>query len=127
MLSFGLGSESWWLGKASDLAAALEHVLKGQLAREDRLLTPLVRRWFDADEQDVLRAETVRAVATGPTRFSLAWLSAHIDDDERESLTPVDPDHRRLRWRSRRSAYERSRRRRLGLTPPLTGSRDARH
>ncbi len=108
VMSFGLGSESWWLGKASDLAAALEHVLKGQLAREDRLLTPLVRRWFDADEQDVLRAETVRSVATGPTRFSLAWLSAHIDDDERESLAPWIPVTARLRWGSRRGAYERS-------------------
>ncbi len=108
VLSFGLGSESWWLGKASDLAVALEHVLKGQLLREEKMLTPLASRWLHADEQDVLRGETVRAVATGPTRFSLAWLSAHIDDDERESLAPWIPMSARLRWGSRRSAYERS-------------------
>jgi Hemerythrin HHE cation binding domain len=108
VLSFGLGSEAWWLGKACDLAAALEHVLKGQLAREDRLLTPLVRRWFAADEQDVVRSETVRAVATGPTQFSLAWLSVHIDDDERESLTPWVPLTSRLRWRTRRGSHART-------------------
>lgn len=108
VLSFGLGSESWWLGKASDLAAALEHVLKGQLEREDRLLTPLVHRWFGPDEQDVVRSETLRAVANGPMRFSLSWLSAHIDDDERESLSPWIPITSRLRWRSRRTGPARS-------------------
>ena len=108
VLSFGLGSELWWMGKAADLAGALEHVLKGQLAREDRLLTPLVYRWFAAEELEVVRSETVRAVATGPGQFSLAWLSAHIDDDERESLTPWIPITSRLRWRARRTAYARN-------------------
>lgn len=108
VLSFGLGSESWWLGKASDLAGALEHVLSGQMSREERLLTPLVARWFDASEQDVVRAETVRSVATGPVRFSLAWLDTHIDDAGREALAPWIPVTSRLTWRSRRSAYERS-------------------
>ena len=108
VLSFGLGAESWWLDKASDLAAALEHVLRGQLAREDRLLTPLVRRWFAAGELDVVRTETVRAVASGPAQFSLAWLSVHLDDEERESLTPWIPITSRLRWRTRRGAYTRN-------------------
>ena len=43
VLSFGLGTEAWWLAKATDLAAALDHVLRGQLAREQRLFGPLVR------------------------------------------------------------------------------------
>ena len=108
VLSFGLGSEAWWLGKASDLAVALEHILAGQLSREDRLLTPLVRRWFSADEQDVVRSETTRAVANGPVRFSLAWLSSHLDDGERQALDQWIPITSRLGWRSRRSAYQRA-------------------
>ena len=36
VLSFGLGSERFWIGKASDLAGALAHVLAGQLDREER-------------------------------------------------------------------------------------------
>ena len=44
VLSFGLGAEHWWLGKAADLAGSLEHVLTGQLTREDVLLSALVAR-----------------------------------------------------------------------------------
>ncbi len=65
VLSFGLGAESWWLAKATDLAAALDHVLRGQLAREQRLFGPLVERWFDADERDVLRHESGRVAGAG--------------------------------------------------------------
>lgn len=108
VLSFGLGAGSWWIGKASDLAGALQHVLSGQLAREERLLNPLISRWFDAAEQDVLQRETMRAVATGPVRFSLAWLYTHIDEIEREAVAGYAPAGSRLAWRSRRTAYTRS-------------------
>ena len=86
VLSFGLGSERFWIGKASDLAGALVHVLAGQLEREERLLTPLVARCFSADERSVVATETLRAVATGPVRFSLAWLYAHVTDEERAAI-----------------------------------------
>jgi hypothetical protein len=108
VLSIGLGSESWWLAKASDLAAALEHVLKGQLAREERLLTPLVRRCFAPDEVDVLRTETIRAIVSGPAQFSLAWFGMHLDDHEHESLAPWIPLTSRLRWRRRSTHQHRS-------------------
>jgi hypothetical protein len=108
ILSFGLGAEAWWIDKASDLATALHHVLAGQLAREERLLTPLVERWFADDERDVLQRETMRAVATGPVRFSLAWLYTHVDDAERAAVAPFVPTASRLAWRSRRTAYSRS-------------------
>ncbi len=108
VLSFGLGNESWWLGKASDLAAALRHVLAGQLAREERLLTPLVARWFSADEQEVVRREAMRAVTSGPVRFSLAWLFAHITHDEQAAVAPYAPATSRIVWRTQRGAYERS-------------------
>ena len=107
VLSFGLGAEAWWLGKASDLAAALRHVLHGQLQREEALLTPLVARFLDDDEREIVHDETVRAVATGPVRFSLAWLYAHITDDERARSTDTSPTGR-LVGRTSRSAYERS-------------------
>lgn len=108
ILSFGLGAESWWIDKASDLATALHHVLAGQLSREERLLTPLVARWFDAEEREILQRETMRAVATGPVRFSLAWLYAHVDDAERTAVAPLVPTASRLAWRSRRTAYSRA-------------------
>jgi hypothetical protein len=108
ILSFGLGAEPWWIGKASDLAAALHHVLAGQLGREERLLTPLVARWFDDDEREILQRETMRAVATGPVRFSLAWLYTHVDDAERAAVAPLVPTASRLAWRSRRTAYSRA-------------------
>lgn len=86
VLSFGLGAEAWWIGKASDLAASLHHVLRHQLPREEALLTPLVASHLTDDEREVVHAETLRAVATGPVRFSLAWLHAHITPEEREAL-----------------------------------------
>ena len=63
----------------------------GQLSREERLLTPLVARWLDADERDVVQRETMRAVATGPVRFSLAWLYTHLDDAERAAVDRLRP------------------------------------
>jgi hypothetical protein len=108
VLSFGLGAERFWIGKASDLAGALAHVLAGQLEREERLLTALVARCFSADERAVVATETLRAVATGPVRFSLAWLYAHVTDDERAAISPHVPASSRLVWRSRRNAYERT-------------------
>jgi len=108
ILSFGLGAETWWIAKASDLATALHHVLAGQLSREERLLTPLVERWLDDAERDVLQRETMRAVATGPVRFSLAWLYSHVDDAERSAVAPFVSTSSRLAWRSHRTAYARA-------------------
>jgi hypothetical protein len=108
VLSFGLGSERFWIGKASDLAGALAHVLAGQLEREERMLTPLVARCLSAEERAVVATETLRAVATGPVRFSLAWLFAHVTDEERMAVSPHVPASSRLVWRTRRNAYERS-------------------
>ena len=108
VLSFGLGSERFWIDKASDLAGALAHVLAGQLEREEQLLTPLVVRCFSADERSVVATETLRAVATGPVRFSLSWLYAHVTDEEREAISPHVPASSRLVWRTRRSAYGRT-------------------
>jgi hypothetical protein len=108
VLSFGLGVEAWWIGKASDLAAALAHVLRGQLAREERQLAALVERWFDPEEREVVAAETLRAVATGPVRFSLGWLFAHVSAEERAAIAPLVPATSRLVWRTRRGAYERA-------------------
>lgn len=108
VLSFGLGAENWWVGKAADLASATAHVLGGQLAREQRLLAPLVERWFSADEQNAVRFEAMRSVATGPARFSLAWLYAHVDDTDVPGLAAYAPAASRLIWRSQRGAYERN-------------------
>jgi len=108
VLSFGLGAEAFWLGKASDLAHALRHVLQGQLAREDALLTPAVATYLDESERDVLHDETVRAVATGPVRFSLAWLYAHVSEDERVSIDVHVSAAGRLVGRTGRGANERS-------------------
>ncbi len=119
VLSFGLGAERFWIAKAGDLAAALAHVLAAQLEREERLLTPLMTRCFSAAEREVVAGETLRAVANGPVRFSLAWLYAHVTDEERAAITPQVPAGSRLVWRTRRSAYTRERRRpRLTPSPP---------
>ena len=55
-----------------------------------------------------MATETLRAVATGPVRFSLAWLYAHVTDEERAAITPHVPATSRLVWRTRRGAYERT-------------------
>jgi len=107
VLSFGLGAGAWWIGKASDLAVALQHVLAGQLSREERLLRPLVDRWLDDRERDVLQHEAMRAVATGTAQCSLAWLSIHLDDAERAAIAGYVPVTGRLSWRSRRAAVTR--------------------
>ncbi len=107
VLSFELGAEAVWIGRAGHLAAALAQVLNGQLAREERTLTPLVRRFLDAEERDVVAGETVRAVAHGPVRFSLAWLYAHVTAEERAAIDPHVPTTSRLVWRTRRGAYQR--------------------
>ena len=52
--------------------------------------------------------ETLRAVATGPVRFSLAWLYAHVTEEERMAISPHVPAASRLVWRTRRNAYDRS-------------------
>jgi hypothetical protein len=108
VLSFGLGAESFWIGKASDLAGALAHVLRGQLAREERLLSAGMDRCFDPEEREVVAAEVVRAVANGPVRFSLSWLFAHVSVEERAAISPLVPASSRLVWRTRRGAYERA-------------------
>jgi hypothetical protein len=108
ILSFGLGAEAWWLGKASDLAASLQHVLAGQLSREERLLRPLIARWPDADEHEVLQREAMRAVATGPLGVSLAWFSTHLDDAERAAVASYVPATSRLAWRVRRMSATRA-------------------
>jgi len=108
VLAFGLGAPNWWIGKASDLAAAMSHVLSGQLAREQRLLGPLVDRWFAPQEREVVRHEAMRHVATGPARFSLAWLYSHVDDSTRMQLSAYAPTASRIMWRSQRGAYERA-------------------
>lgn len=108
VLSFGLGDEQVWIRRAIDVAMALRHALDGQLAREQRLLTPMVERHFSVDEQDVLRYESMRRVAGGPVRFSLGWLYSHIDLEERQRISAYAPATRRLMWRSQRGAYERS-------------------
>ena len=108
VLSFGLGAESWWLGKASDLAASLRHVLQRQLAQEDALLTPLVASSLDDEERAVLHQETISAVATGPVRFSLAWLYAHITDEERAAMDSYTSATGRIVGRTSRGAYERA-------------------
>jgi hypothetical protein len=108
VLSFGLGAEAWWLGKASDLASTLRHVLQRQLVQEDALLTPLVASALDAAEREVVHEETIRAVATGPVRFSLAWLHAHVSEAERAELDSYTSAADRLVGRTSRGAYERS-------------------
>jgi hypothetical protein len=108
VLSFGLGSERFWIGKASDLAGALAHVLAGQLEREERLLTALVARCLSVEERIAVATETLRAVATGPVRFSLSWLYAHVTEEERMAISPHVPAGSRLVWRTRRSAHDRS-------------------
>lgn len=108
VLSFGLGAESFWVAKAADLAATLRHVLRHQLAREDALLTPLVADFLDPAERDVVHEETVRAVAEGPVRFSLAWLFAHVSDAERAVIDPHVSAAGRLVGRTARGAYLRS-------------------
>jgi hypothetical protein len=108
VLSFGLGAEAFWLGKASDLAAVLAHVLRGQLAREERMLSTGMDSCFDPEEREVVAAETLRAVANGPVRFSLSWLFAHVSAEERAAITPLVPASSRLVWRTRRGAYERA-------------------
>ena len=108
VLSFGLGSQRFWIGKASDLAGVLAYVLAGQLEREERLLTPLVVRCFSAEERSVVATETLRAVATGPVRFSLSWLFAHVTDEEREAISPHVSASSRLVSRTGRSAYQRT-------------------
>ena len=91
VLSFGLGAEAFWIGKASRPRRRAAPRAGRQLAREERLLTPLVARCFDADEREVVHDETMRAVATGPVRFSLAWLYAHVTDDERAAVVAARP------------------------------------
>ena len=108
ILSFGLGAEAWWIGKASDLAVALHHVLAGPAEPGGAPAHAAVARWFDAAERDVLQREAMRAVATGPVRFSLAWLYTHLDDAERAAVAGFVPAASRLSWRSRRTSYTRS-------------------
>jgi hypothetical protein len=108
VLSFGLGDEPAWIRRSIELAMALKQALDGQLAREQRLLGTLVERYFTTEEQDVLRYESVRRVAAGPTRFSLGWLYSHVDLEERQRITAYAPATRRLIWRSQCGAYERS-------------------
>lgn len=108
VLSFGLGAEAWWLGKAADLSASLRDVLRHQLAREESLLTPLVASVLDADERQSIHAETVRAVAAGPVRFSLAWLYAHVTDDERAAVAARASAADHLVGRTARFAYQRA-------------------
>jgi hypothetical protein len=108
VLSFGLGAEAWWLGRVADLAASLQHVLAGQLSREERLLSPLITRWLDADEHEVLQREAMRAVAGGPVRFSLAWFSSHLEDAERAAVASYVPATSRLAWRVRRHSAARA-------------------
>jgi hypothetical protein len=83
-------------------------VLRGQLAREERLLSAQMDRCFDPEEREVVAAETLRAVANGPVRFSLAWLFAHVSADERAAINPHVPTGSRLVWRTGRGAYERA-------------------
>ncbi len=108
VLSFGLGAEAFWLGKAADLAAALRHELQSQLAREEALLTSAVATHLDDDEREIVFDETVRSVATGPVRFSLAWLYAHITPEERAAVDPHASAAGRLVGRTSRAAYERA-------------------
>ena len=108
VLSFGLGDEQTWIRTCVDLAMALKQALDGQLAREQRLLAPMVERTMTPAEQDVLRYESMRRVAGGPVRFSLGWLYSHVDPEERQELSSYAPAARRLIWRSQRGAYARS-------------------
>jgi hypothetical protein len=108
VLSFGLGAEAWWIGKASDLAATLRHVLQHQLPLEDALLTPLVATHLTDEEREIVHADTVRAVATGPVRFSLAWLHAHITPEEQAALDSYTSATGRLVGRTARGVYARS-------------------
>lgn len=108
VLSFGLGDEEHWVRRSVDLAMALRHAVDGQLEREQRQLTPLVAHRFSAGECDILRHESMRRVAGGPVRFSLAWLYAHIDEAERQQVAAYAPTTRRLIWRSQRGVYERT-------------------
>ena len=71
VLSFGLGAEAFWIGKASDLAGALAHVLAGQLAREEQMLTPLVERCLSADEPRPSRSR--RCGPSPPDRCASPW------------------------------------------------------
>lgn len=108
VLSFGLGAESWWLGRAHDLAGTLAHVLQLQFAHEDALLTPLLAGHLSDDERDALHAETVHAVASGPVRFSLAWLRAHVSAEDWASLAPYTSTTSRLLGLTARGVYARS-------------------
>ena len=108
VLSFGLGAEDFWVAKAADLAAVLRYVLGHQLRREDALLTPLVARVLDGDERAAVHDDTVRAVADGPVRFSLAWLFAHVTETERAVLDRHATVAGRLLGRTGRGAYQRT-------------------
>ena len=109
ILSFGLGAEAWWIGKASDLAAALHHVLDGPAepggAPADAAGRPLVRRPPSATSCSARRCAPS---PPGRCRFSLAWLYTHVDDAERAAVTAYLPATSRLSWRSRRKASSRS-------------------
>jgi hypothetical protein len=83
-------------------------VLSHQLAREDALLTPLVAEILDDAEREVVHDETVRAVAEGPVRFSLAWLLAHLSDAERAVIDAHASAAGRFLGRTARGAYQRS-------------------
>ena len=111
VLAFGLGAPDWWIGKASDLAAAMSHVLSGQLAREQRLLTPLVDRWFAPREREVVRHEAMRHVATrsSPLLPRLAVLPRRrFDPDAARRLRPDgEPDDVALPARRLRAHHAR--------------------
>mgnify|MGYP001069441542 CR=1 FL=1 len=108
VLSFDLGSAAWWLGRAHDLAGTLAHVLQVQFGHEDELLTPLLVDHLTDDELEMLRVEVVDAVASGPVRFSLAWLRAHVSTDDWAALASYTSAASRLLGLTARGAYARS-------------------
>ena len=72
------------------------------------MLTALVARCFSVEERTAVAGETLRAVATGPVRFSLSWLYAHVTEEERVAIAADVPAGSRLVWRTRRNTYDRS-------------------
>jgi hypothetical protein len=108
ILAFGLGEAEMWFARTAALADELHVVLSGVLAREARVLAPLVAEHLSATARRELDRELLRDITVQRAPFSLAWLCELLDEREQAFVLGAASSSSRLVYRSRRRGYRRS-------------------
>ena len=87
--------------------AELEALLDRHLDFEDAEILPLFTRHMDAAEYDEVEGTAMASPKLGELRFTVPWMMANADEDERRHLLDGAPAMMKVLWIATRRGHDR--------------------